>query len=379
MSVITETTDLPSFAPGTRHQLITHRFKGGKNSRSAYIQAGVHADEHPGLLVIQHLLERLQELDSAGQMLGEVVICPFANPVGLGQNIFGYVTGRFNLANGENFNRNFPDISPAVEELIAKNSDSAAHFTSSEVKKIFEQMLALIPAIDTVTTNKKLLLKEAFRHDIVLDLHCDTSAALHLYSTLHQQERAVLLAGCMGIDTVFLEEQAGGQPFDEAFGKPWKLLTQAGLANPQDCGFSTSIELRGQADVNDEVARADAEGILQFLAHEGLLTLTPPLAELANVEVYPLEGASHLQAPAMGLLVWKKQLGQSVSLGELIAEIVPIDAVLGTPRVPVFSDVDGKIIVQPLFKLVRTGQRVALLAGKTPLTHRKTGQLLQHF
>jgi len=240
-------------------------------------------------------------------------------------------------------------------------------------------MLELIPAVDTVATNKKLLLEEAFRHDIVLDLHCDTSAALHLYSTLHQQERAILLAGCMGIETVFLEEQAGGQPFDEAFGKPWKLLTQAGLANPQDCGFSTSIELRGQADVNDEVARADAEGILQFLAHEGLLTLTPPLAELANVEIYPLEGASHLQSPAMGLLVWKKQLGQSVSIGELIAEIVPIDAALGTPRVPVFSDVDGKIIVQPLFKLVRTGQRVALLAGKTPLTHRKTGQLLQHF
>jgi len=377
MSVITETTYLPSFAPGTRHHLTTHRFKGGQDSRSAFIQAGVHAHEHPGLLVIQHLLGRLQELDKAGQILGEVVICPFANPVGLGQNIFGYVTGGFNLANGENFNRNFPDISPAVEEFIAKNG--AAHFTSSEVKKIFTQMLELIPAVDTVATNKKLLLEEAFRHDIVLDLHCDTSAALHLYSTLHQQERAILLAGCMGIETVFLEEQAGGQPFDEAFGKPWKLLTQAGLANPQDCGFSTSIELRGQADVNDEVARADAEGILQFLAHEGLLTLTPPLAELANVEIYPLEGASHLQSPAMGLLVWKKQLGQSVSIGELIAEIVPIDAALGTPRVPVFSDVDGKIIVQPLFKLVRTGQRVALLAGKTPLTHRKTGQLLQHF
>jgi hypothetical protein len=47
--------------------------------------------------------------------------------------------------------------------------------------------------------------------------------------------------------------------------------------------------------------------------------------------------------------------------------------------VPVRSDIDGVVIVQPLFKLVRAGQRVALLAGKTPLPHRQPGQLLQHF
>lgn len=377
MPVTTEITELPGLAPGVRHQLVAHRFSGGQTSRSAYIQAGVHADEHPGLLVIQHLLEKLLQLEKEGHLLGDIVVCPYANPVGLGQNIFGYVTGRFNLANGENFNRNFPDITPAVEALIA--SGTSVPLTSTEVKTIFHQMLDKIPATDTVAKNKKLLLREAFHHDIVLDLHCDTAAALHLYSTLHQQERAVLLAGCMGIDTVFLEEQAGGQPFDESYGKPWKLLTQAGLAQAHDCGFATSIELRGQADVNDEIASADAEGIVQFLAREGLLRLSSPPAELKEVAIYPLEGASHLQAPAMGLLVWKKQLGQTVNAGELIAEIVPVDAGLGAPRVPVFSDIDGKIIVQPLFKLVRTGQRVALLAGKTPLPNRKSGQLLQHF
>ena len=41
--------------------------------------------------------------------------------------------------------------------------------------------------------------------------------------------------------------------------------------------------------------------------------------------------------------------------------------------------VDGVIVVQPLFKLVRSGQRVALLAGTKPLTNRRAGQLLQHF
>jgi predicted deacylase len=95
--------------------------------------------------------------------------------------------------------------------------------------------------------------------------------------------------------------------------------------------------------------------------------------------VYPLEGASHLPSPGHGLLVWKKRVGEAVSKGELIGELVPIDAAIGAHRLPILSDVDGVITVQPLFKLVRAGQRVALLAGIEPLPNRQAGQLLNHF
>jgi hypothetical protein len=37
------------------------------------------------------------------------------------------------------------------------------------------------------------------------------------------------------------------------------------------------------------------------------------------------------------------------------------------------------IIVQQQMKLLRPGQRVALLAGREPLAHRKSGQLLNDF
>ncbi|SCW99083.1 MULTISPECIES: succinylglutamate desuccinylase/aspartoacylase family protein [unclassified Pseudomonas] len=377
MPVITEIVTLPSPAPGSQHQLIKHRFTGGSGGRSAYVQAGLHADEHPGLLVVQHLLQRLQRLEQEQRILGDIVICPFANPVGLGQNVFGYVTGRFNLANGENFNRNFPDATQALAEIVSpltgQRSDRA------QLKDLLGQSLSSLALRECVASGKRALLQEAFKHDLVLDLHCDTAAVMHLYCINDQRKRAVDLAACMNIGTVFLEDEAGGQPFDEAYNKPWGMLVENGLASPEQRGFAASIELRGQADVDDELAREDAEGILRFLALEGLLAMEVPEPDVHRVEVYPLEGASHLQANGNGLLVWKKRLGEAVSRDELIAEIVPLDAPLGTPRIAVNSDVDGVVIVQPLFKLVRAGQRVALLASKTPLPHRQPGKLLQHF
>lgn len=377
MPIHCQITTLPGASPGSNHHLKMHHFTPITGTRSAYIQAGLHADEHPGLLVVQHLLERLRTLEQAGEILGEIVVCPYANPIGLSQNILGYVTGRFNLANGENFNRNFPNVLPVLEQCL--EASPLMPLAPPALKALLANLLASDTSQDSVAANKRILLHEALRHDVVLDLHCDTSAMLHLYSTNDQRERAVTLAGCMGIGVVLLEDEAGGQPFDESYNRPWRRLVQAGLATTEQQGFAASIELRGQADVSDELAREDAEGILRFLAHEGLLRLPSAARPTVDIHEFPLEGASHLQASASGILVWKKSLGAEVSRGELIAEIVPIDAPLATARVPVYSDVDGVILVQPLFKLVRTGQRVALLAGSKSLAHRKSGQLLQHF
>jgi predicted deacylase len=163
------------------------------------------------------------------------------------------------------------------------------------------------------------------------------------------------------------------------------VLQQAGVVDEEHTAFCTSDELRGQADVSDAFAHADAQGILHYLALRGLVELDPnnddgfhPLAE-HDVMVFPLEGVSHVPAPAGGLVAYKKRPGDTVKTGELIAEIIPLLGAIGAARHPVFSDVDGLLIVQQYMKLVRPGQRVALLAGKEALPHRKTGQLLNDF
>ncbi|MFV3325957.1 succinylglutamate desuccinylase/aspartoacylase family protein [Pseudomonas sp. NY15372] len=372
MSIQTRFTDLPPLGPGNTVRLLTHEFTGQESARSAYIQAGLHADEHPGLLTLWHLQEMLVDLHQEGRVLGKIVICPFANPVGMTQNVLGFWTGRFNLANGENFNRNFPDLIPMLE---AQRIDNGTVLPEQKL----QAAIAALSTTDTVSALRKALLSEALQHDVVLDLHCDTAGVLHLYANEAQRDRATRLAACMNIDVVFLEHCAGGQPFDESCNRPWNWLIDQGLSAREQRPFAASIELRGQADVDDELAKQDAKGILNFLASEGLLRLDDQPQAKGSPQIYPLEGASHLPSPGHGLLAWKKRPGDRITKGELIAELVPIDAPVGTPRTPIHSDVDGVLVVQPLFKLVRAGQRVALLAGIEPLSNRRAGQLLNHF
>ena len=79
-----------------------------------YIQASLHAEELPGMLVAHHLRRRLDDLHAQGRVRGEIVLVPAANPIGLQQWMAGNHQGRFDLASGENFNRNYADLTEAV-------------------------------------------------------------------------------------------------------------------------------------------------------------------------------------------------------------------------------------------------------------------------
>lgn len=377
MAVYESEIVLPAQSPGAQHRLQSYTFEGqAHDACSVYIQAGLHADEHPGLLVIQHLLAHLQKLERSGQLLGTVTIRPYANPVGMGQQIFGHPTGRFDLENGENFNRHFPDITEVLRaELAARPVGRNA---VAEIRERFEQLLEPFAARGTVAACKYHLLNDALQHDIVLDLHCDSDAALHIYSTTNQRERTLRLARCLGIETVFLEDNSGGNPFDEAYSRPWRVLQEAGVVDTDHLGYSCTVELRGQADVSDELAEADCDGILRFLAQEGVIAsdAAPEPLPVFEPQVYPLTGVAPVKAGMAGLVVYKKQLGEAIARGEVFAQIVPLDQGLEAERETITSPVEGRVVMRQLAKLVRSGQKIALLAGKEPLADRKAGNLL---
>ncbi|MFZ1324686.1 MAG: succinylglutamate desuccinylase/aspartoacylase family protein, partial [Candidatus Contendobacter sp.] len=110
MPPITSEIILPSPAPGTRRTLRVHRYGAPGARPKAYFQAALHADEIPGLLVAQHLLCGLEQAQMEGRILGEVVVVPVANPIGLGQHLNGRLLGRFDFESTGNFNRGFPDL-----------------------------------------------------------------------------------------------------------------------------------------------------------------------------------------------------------------------------------------------------------------------------
>jgi predicted deacylase len=90
---------LLSPAPGTQRELVSLHY-GQPGGQKAYIQASLHADELPGMLVAHHLRHQLNELDAAGQINGEIILVPMANPIGLSQFVMHGHQGRFELTTG---------------------------------------------------------------------------------------------------------------------------------------------------------------------------------------------------------------------------------------------------------------------------------------
>jgi len=83
--------------------------------RKVYIQASLHADEVPAMLVAHFLRRELDRLDAAGKVRGEIILVPAANPIGLSQVIHGAPFGRFDLASGVNFNRAYRHVADALK------------------------------------------------------------------------------------------------------------------------------------------------------------------------------------------------------------------------------------------------------------------------
>ncbi len=160
---------------GSSHQLLFHEY-GPTDGEAAYIQATLHADELPGLLVANNLIKLLDQAAARGEVSKKIIIVPYANPIGLSQNLLGKHTGRFAYATGTNFNREHIDVikqvTAAVDGKLTK--DDAAENVRIIRASILEETNKLVFRKDDQIMKKELF-KVASQCDIVLDLHCDCS------------------------------------------------------------------------------------------------------------------------------------------------------------------------------------------------------------
>ena len=113
-----ETIRLPGAAPGLSAELAILRFGASGARPRVHIQAGLHADEVPGMLAAHRLVPELERLEAQGRVRGEVVVLPLANPIGLGQRLLGRQEGRFDIADGLNFNRGYSLLTQAATGLL---------------------------------------------------------------------------------------------------------------------------------------------------------------------------------------------------------------------------------------------------------------------
>jgi uncharacterized protein len=368
----TEFINLMAPAPGMTAQVQVLRFGAlpAPGAKKAYIQAALHADEVPAMLVTHTLKALLQRAEAAGQLAGEIVLVPFANPLGLAQNVQGQHQGRFALHDGQNFNRGFAELSSSLANL--KLGDDAQSNIQT-IRTALRHAAFALPISTPVQDLKRRLLQLAIDADIVLDLHCDNDAVMHLYALTPQSGIAEQLGAQLGAQAVLLATESGDNPFDESCSRPWLDLQQKLGAEkiPLAC-FASTIELRGEADTSHALAAQDAQAIFNFLALQGLINAQPSATKQPQCKPTPLAGSEPIVAPHAGVVVFHCQPGEQVQAGNAIADLIdPQTGQVTTVR----CQSSGLLYARTATRWAFAGKRLAKVAG-TSLA--RTGKLLSY-
>ena len=370
-----QTVHHPLLSPslGTQRTLTSLHFGPKQATQKAYIQASLHADELPGMLVAHHLQDLLSAAEARDELLGQVVLVPMANPIGLSQTVMHHQLGRFELASMENFNRHYPDFFALLKGELGPLLGADADANTRTIRAAMGRALDEHPPTTELQSLRQTLMRLSHDADLVLDLHCDFEAVMHLYVEQAVLDRLAPLARYLGARAVLWANGSGGSiSFDEALSGPWWRLRAhfAGQAPvPLGCA-STTVELRGQTDVSDAQALQDARAICHYLQHEGLLAGAPPALPPALCEPTPLAGTEALIAPHPGVIAFTCAPGDEVQPGQVLAHVV--DPVAHR-RTAVTSSIAGVIYARQNLRWATAGLELCRVAGREPI---RSGNLL---
>jgi uncharacterized protein len=363
MSHRIETIALPAMSPGTQRMLKVHRFGTPGARFKAYLQAALHADELPGMLAAHHLLGLLREADARGEVMGEIVLVPVANPIGLGQNMLTVHAGARYVRGGGDFNRGWPDLYEDLPALLEGRLGPDAVANVRTIRAAVADKIATLANKDELSALRQVLMGFAFDADIVLDLHCDDEALQHVYMMPQHWPAGADLAADIGAARCLLCDDSGLFCFDETFSLPFTKLHKAlgdRFPIPAAC-FAATVEFRGQSDVFDELAEADANALFRFLQRRGLIAGDPGPVPAA-CKVAKLDLVDMVEASAAGIVAYKVELGERVESGDLVAEIVdPLADDPASERTPVRARTEGMVLGRCLKKLASPGDTILMI------------------
>ncbi|BAP41174.1 succinylglutamate desuccinylase/aspartoacylase family protein [Pseudomonas sp. StFLB209] len=346
--------------PGTARQIHSFHYGPEHGTCKIYIQASLHADELPGMLVAWHLKQRLEELERAGKLKGEIVVVPVANPQGLEQVLMDTPLGRYELESGQNFNRHFVDLADQVGDAVQAQLNADPQHNLQMIRAALRQALAAHSAGTQLQSQRLTLQRLACDADMVLDLHCDFESVEHLYTTPEAWPQVEPLARYIGAQASMLATDSGGQSFDECFSLVWWQLRQRFGERVPLGSFSVTLELRGQGDVSHALASRDCQAIIQYLIGFGAIDGDQQPAPALLYPATPLAAVEPVATPVGGLLVFCALPGEHVEAGQLIADIIdPISDAVTQVRAPQA----GLLYARSLRRMATAGMVIAHIAG----------------
>jgi predicted deacylase len=135
--------------------------------------------------------------------------------------------------------------------------------------------------------------------------------------------------------------------------------------------------LRGKSDVDDGLAASDADNLFRFLQRRGLIAGHPGPVPPLRCAATPLAGVDRLIAPVPGILAYRREVGDLVHAGDVIAEIVdPTAEDPRTARTTLSTRTTGILWSRNQTRMAVAGESVAAIAGAKPLDDRKWSLLV---
>ena len=367
---------LPPMTPGTRRNIAFHRFGRAGARPKAYLQAAIHANELPGAMALHHLLPMLSAADRARRIRGEIVVVPTVNPIGLAQLVGNNHLGRYELLGRENFNRNWFELSGAVAERAGTRLGRDAEANVAAIRRAALAALAALRPQNELQALRVAMMKLAADADIVLDLHCDLQAALHLFISRRDWPGAAqaLAADIGAAATLYNDPYPESLTFSGVHSALWARLAQRFPAAriPQAC-LSATIEYRGQQDVNHRYGEADARNLFRYFVRRGIIAGRAGGLPRLKARATPIAGMDVGYCPKPGFLTFHVREGERVKKGQAVCEVIdPADARGPRARTQMVSRTDGILFSRrPDGQLAWPGKVAYRIAGAKALAHRK--------
>ena len=366
---------LPAMTPGTQRSIVYHRFGKAGARPKAYLQAAIHANELPGAMALHHLMPMLAAADRQGRIKGEVVVVPTVNPIGLSQITGSTHLGRYDFVGRDNFNRNWPELSEAVAQRVGRRLGDDAERNVALVRRAALAALAALEPVNELQTLRVGALRLSIDADVVLDLHCDQEAALHLFiSRADLPGPAAELAADIGSEaTLYNDPYPEVATFFGVNSSLWaRLAARFPDANiPQAC-LSATIEYRGQHDVNHRLGASDAANLYRFLVRRGVVAGRAGALPRLKAQATPVAGMDVGYSPGTGMVVYHQPKGARVRKGSAVCEVIdPLDPRGPKARTQVLARTDGILFSRkPDGRLTWPGAVLFRIAGAKPLAHR---------
>jgi predicted deacylase len=344
-----------------------------------HLQAALHADEHPGTMLLHHLLPMLRQADDRGLLRARFTVMPLVNPLGMATFSLRRHIGRYDANSGINFNRRWPDLFQAVRQQLNGRLSDDERFNVNLIRKAVASWIDAQTPRNANEQLRLLVLKEAHDAEFVLDLHCDDDSLIHIFTSPELMPELQDLADWMGAAATLTAADSGGGSFDEVLPQLYRKVALANPGKPVPMASATAtLEYRGQADVFDDLGADDARRLWGFLCGRNLIDTDAGEPPARMPAATPFEATEIIRTDRPGLVAYRVALGERVTKGQPVADLIALDGPEAfIARTPIFAGTDGFVLSRSMQKYAPRGASILKIVGTTVLPGRKGAYLLE--